>query len=77
MNRLKELRAAKEMRREDLASAARVSYSLIQQLETGEVDSTKLDTARRIADALGVTVDEVFPPEVETPAEPVPVQVKG
>jgi transcriptional regulator with XRE-family HTH domain len=62
LSRIKELREAKGIRREDIASLAFVSYETIRRLEMDDGARPTLAVARRIADVLGVTVDEVFPP---------------
>lgn len=50
------------MRREALAARAGVSYGYIRQLESDDPPTPGLNVARRIADVLGVAVDEAFPP---------------
>lgn len=73
MNRVKELREARGLRREDLASRSSVSYEYVRRIEANLVESPSLPIARQIAEALGATVDEVFPPPVEAP-EPAPAE---
>ncbi len=69
MTRMKELREAKGLRREDVASLAGISYDYVYRLET-KGGTPGLDIARRIADALDATVDAVFPPEPVATVEP-------
>lgn len=70
MSKLKEIRTTRNMRPEAVALAAGLSVSAVYNLEAGKTVPS-LETARAIADALGVTVDEAFPPE------PAAVPVKG
>jgi transcriptional regulator with XRE-family HTH domain len=64
MNRVKQLRTAREMRKEALAAAADVSLSYIHLLEGENPPTPGLERARAIAEALGVSVDEAFPAPV-------------
>jgi len=67
MSRLKKHRERSGLRREDLASRAGISLSYVLKLESDDPPTPGLDIARRVAEALGVTVDEVFPePKVRT-----------
>lgn len=52
------------MRREDLASLADISHDYTYKLEAGKA-TPGLEIARRVAAALGSTVDEVFPADPE------------
>lgn len=62
-NRVQPIREARGLRREDLASKAGISYEYVRKLEvTGKYPS--LDVARRVADVLGGSVDEIFPVQV-------------
>lgn len=59
---LRELRCAKGLTQEQLAGAAGLSVRSIRDLESGEnrrKAGVLLDTARRLATALGVGVQEV------------------
>lgn len=58
MARLAEVRRAHGLTQAQLAAASGVHRVTIARLELGEV-SPKLETLERIADALGVTIDEV------------------
>jgi transcriptional regulator with XRE-family HTH domain len=55
---LRSLRTAAGMTQEELAEAARVSYRSISDLERGVSRSPRRDTARLLADALGLSGDE-------------------
>ena len=59
--RMRALREAAGIRREDLASRANISFDYVRRLETSDDHIPTLEVARRIASVLGVTVDEVFP----------------
>ena len=56
---LRQLREAKGLSQEKLAGLAGVTMGTVRNLEGGS--TPRLDTARRIAEALGVTVDDCFP----------------
>lgn len=64
MSRVKELREAKGLRREDVAAKAGISYDYVRRLEVDNVNPG-LDIARAVAKVLGSTVDKVFPPAPE------------
>lgn len=51
------------LRREDLAARAGISYQYVRVLESAAPPTPGLEVARRIAAALGVTVDELWPEE--------------
>jgi transcriptional regulator with XRE-family HTH domain/tetratricopeptide (TPR) repeat protein len=55
---LRSLRTAAGMTQEELAEAARVSYRSISDLERGVSRSPRRDTARLLADALGLSGDD-------------------
>ena len=55
---LRALRTAAGLTQEELAEAARVSYRCISDLERGVSRSARRDTARLLADALGLSGDE-------------------
>lgn len=56
---LRSLRAAAGLTQEELAEAARVSYRTVSDLERGVSRSPHRDTARLLADALGLSGDEL------------------
>jgi tetratricopeptide (TPR) repeat protein/transcriptional regulator with XRE-family HTH domain len=55
---LRSLRTAAGLTQEELAEAARVSYRTVSDLERGVSRSPRRDTARLLADALGLSGDE-------------------
>jgi DNA-binding XRE family transcriptional regulator len=59
-NRLREMRQKKGLKREDIAVAASVSFEYVRQLEQHRYRPA-LWRARKIADALNVSLDDVFP----------------
>lgn len=80
-NRIAELLNAKGMSVIALAAAAEISYSVMADMAAKRYDSdVSLTRARRIANAMGETVDAVFPPVLcrGRDGEPValPVQKK-
>lgn len=60
--RLAEVRQAKGMTQEQLAAETGVHRVTIARIETGEV-SPKAETLKRLADALGVLVDDLIDKE--------------
>jgi DNA-binding XRE family transcriptional regulator len=63
--KVRELRERRGMSREALADAAGCSVQTVMLLERS-AHCPKLSTARRVAAALSVTVDELFPPVAAT-----------
>ena len=57
---LQRVREAKQLSRARLAGLAEITSQAVYDLERGQ-RCPRLDTARRIANAMGVTVDEIFP----------------
>lgn len=51
------------MSQEALARKAGCALATVQRVEHGETRHPTLDVARRIAAALGCTVDDLWPPE--------------
>ena len=60
--RLAQVRQARGMTQEQLAEASGVHRVTIARIETGEV-SPKAETLKRLADALGVLVDDLMTKE--------------
>ena len=56
-DRLKQLRELKGLSQNELAQRANVPRPVISRVESGAQDTITLDTATRLADALGVTLD--------------------
>jgi transcriptional regulator with XRE-family HTH domain len=67
-NRIREHREKEGWSQEELARQAEVSVFLISRLERG-LRSVEVKAAQRIAAALKVTVEELFPEEAETVAQ--------
>lgn len=59
---LRVFRVARGLRQQDLADLSDVTRNTVALLEKG-TQRPHLATAERIAAALGVTVEDVFPPE--------------
>lgn len=57
--RVRELRKAAEMTQRELAEASGVSLPRIRSLEQGQSTGVLLDTAQALADALGVTLNDL------------------
>src|SRR5258707_1119851 len=66
--RLKEVREAAGLSQQALAVRAGLSISVVSRLEQGAQDNPRLHTIKAIADALGVTVDDLL--REERPASP-------
>lgn len=61
-NRIRVLRAERKWSQAELAEQVHVSRNSINSIENGKFDPS-LPLAFRIADAFGLTVEEVFPRE--------------
>ena len=59
MSRMKEVRIQKKLRQVDLVKATGLSKGSISLIESGK-SSPSMDSAFKIAQVLGVTVDELF-----------------
>lgn len=70
-NRVQAIREAQGKSRQQLANAAGTSPQYIHQVETGEIKNPGVKISLRLADALGVPVDVLFPP-VASNAQPEP-----
>jgi transcriptional regulator with XRE-family HTH domain len=68
--RLRQFRELAKLSQSELAKRADMPQPVISALEGGRQKSVNLDTARRIARALGVTLDMLAGPEDEEDAEP-------
>jgi transcriptional regulator with XRE-family HTH domain len=71
-DRLKRLRTAAGLTQQALAFKAGLSMSAVIHIEKGRIPDPRISTLRRLAGALGVTVDELAGPEdePEPPARP-------
>lgn len=58
--RIKEIRERKGMSQSELSDKSGVTRATIWKLETGENEVTTSKTLLKIADALGVTIGELF-----------------
>lgn len=58
--KIKQARLDKGMTQEELAKRSDVSRVTIIGLESGKITNTKVDTLRRIADALELSMDVLF-----------------
>lgn len=58
--RIKEVRESKKMSQSELAEKSGVSRGIIWQLETNPNAETTTKTLKRIAEALGTTVSDIF-----------------
>jgi len=67
-NRLKDLMAARDLTQEQLAAMAGLQQSHVSKLVNGK-GSPSLNTAAKVASALGVTVEDVWPKEAESKRE--------
>jgi len=63
MSRLRAAREAAGLSREQLAVAAKVSFALVCKAEGEQSYTPRLRSARRIAAAVGSTLDWLFPDE--------------
>ena len=60
MFRVKEEREKKGMNQEELAKKAGVSRTIISGLESGTINVTTTKTLKKIAEALGKNVSDIF-----------------
>lgn len=58
--RIEEVRRAKKMSQEELASKADISRTIISGLETGAITVTTTKTLEKIAAALEVRISDIF-----------------
>ncbi|MBI3627673.1 MAG: helix-turn-helix transcriptional regulator [Candidatus Sungbacteria bacterium] len=57
---IRKYRQEKEMSQEALARAANLSLPTIVKIESGETPNPTIDTVKKIADALGVSLDDLI-----------------
>ena len=57
---IKRVREEKGMTQEQLAEKANVNRSLLNQLETGKLKITSINTLQKIADTLNCKITELF-----------------
>lgn len=58
--RIREIREARGLSQSELAEKSGITRATIWRLETGEKEETTTKTLLKIADALGVTVADLF-----------------
>ena len=63
--RIKEIRNEKGMSQEELSVKSGISRTIISVLESGTRTNTSAGTLLKIADALGVGVEEIFSQSVQ------------
>ncbi|MCX6702982.1 MAG: helix-turn-helix transcriptional regulator [Candidatus Wolfebacteria bacterium] len=57
---IRKYRQAKEMSQEALARAADLSLPTVVKIESGETPNPSIDTVKKLAAALGVSIDELL-----------------
>lgn len=57
---IRKYRKERKMSQEALARAADVSFPTIVKIESGETPNPSVDTANKIAKALGVSIDDLM-----------------
>lgn len=62
MNRIKEFRVARKLSQAELARRSGMARPNLSNIETGKA-TPSVSSARRIAEALGTTLDDIFPIE--------------
>ena len=60
LKNLKKLRIGKGWSQEKLAREAGISYNTLIKIERGVIKNPKIDTIIKIANALGVSIDELI-----------------
>jgi transcriptional regulator with XRE-family HTH domain len=68
-NRLRVLRAERRMNQTNAARRSRIGFNRYWRIENGYAEATP-EERDRLARIFKVSVDEVFPPPVSTPAAP-------
>jgi transcriptional regulator with XRE-family HTH domain len=69
-DRIKEARKRRGMTQHELAEAAELSLSAVKKIEQGTLGQLRLETAHRLAMALGVTTMAIADPTPQPPPEP-------
>ncbi|MGI6169916.1 MAG: helix-turn-helix transcriptional regulator [Christensenellales bacterium] len=59
-NKLREFRTKKGLTQSELSNKASVSRTVICQIETGEREVVTTETMKKISNALGVKIDDIF-----------------
>jgi transcriptional regulator with XRE-family HTH domain len=60
LDNLRELKKTKGMTSKQIADATKIPESTIKRIFSGDTDNPYVDTIRRIADALDITLDQLF-----------------
>ena len=58
--KIREIREQRKISQEELSSLSNVSRAIISGLETGKITTTTTDTLIKLANALEVTVSDIF-----------------
>lgn len=58
--KIKVRRVKLDLTQDELARKANIPYTTLVKIETGAVKSPSVDTVKKIADALGITIDELI-----------------
>jgi transcriptional regulator with XRE-family HTH domain len=69
-DRVREARKLRGLTQRELAAASGLSVSLVRKLEQGDYGGLRLETAHRLAVALGVTTSALISPRDDAEAEP-------
>ena len=77
LENLKELKKAKGMTSKQIANATNIPESTIKRIFSGDTDNPYVDTVRRIAIALGSSLDEIFAETRLVVATETLAEVKG
>ena len=77
LDSLKELKKNKGMTTKQIADATKIPESTIKRIFSGDTDNPYVDTVRRIAIALGSTLDEIFAETKVVVATETLAEVKG
>jgi transcriptional regulator with XRE-family HTH domain len=67
MTTIKDIREKQGLTQVQLAEKSGIKQNTISDLETGNIKSPSLDTAVKLARALGVAIEELFPEQETAP----------
>jgi|WetSurMetagenome_2_1015567.scaffolds.fasta_scaffold868034_1 transcriptional regulator with XRE-family HTH domain len=68
MTIIKEIRTKKGLTQDKLANAAGVKQATISDIERGKIKHPGINTAAKLANALGVSIEDLFPVNKTTAA---------
>lgn len=57
---IKKARKKLELTQEELAIKAKIPYATLSKIESGQVTNPTVSTLKKIADALGLTIDDIL-----------------